>query len=87
MKFTRIFYCDPRLALERPLLLAAVIGELLPFVLLLTNLCTYLDDEAFPPRPRTNLLCAVQLIINEFGIDRERLARALGGLQFHRAVQ
>lgn len=87
MKFTRIFFRDPRLALERPSLLAAAIGELLPFVLLITSLCTFLNDEAFPPHPRSYVLCAAQLVINEFAVDREQLTQALGALRPRRTIQ
>lgn len=87
MKFTRIFLRDPYLALERPLLLTAAIGELLPFVLLIINLSTYLNDEAFPPNTRWILLCTAQLIINELTIDREQLTRSLGALRPHQAIQ
>lgn len=75
MRFTRVLLRNPGLALERPALLTAAIGEVIPFLLLLINFTSWLTDGEISARPGNTALCMVILIMHEFTIDRERLAR------------
>jgi hypothetical protein len=75
MEYTRLVYRSPRLVREYPLLLSAAICEILPALLLLTNLLTLLNEENFPPRTGDNVWCLAQLVIHRFIFDREELAR------------
>jgi hypothetical protein len=77
MEYTRLVYRSPRLVREYPLLLSAAICEILPALLLLTNLLTLLHKEDFPPRTGDNVWCLAQLVVHRFMFDREELARVM----------
>ena len=78
MEYTRLLFRSPSIANARyPLLISAAISEMLPFVLLLINFSSYLNDEAFPAPFRSNILCAITMIINQFAFNREKLRQAV----------